>query len=358
VFENAEHCWTLYKKQKMKQILGFLLLAIIAISCNSNQTDLKESNIKGKVWKIQESSFEGEEKFGKYQIGDKNYSGHGLYVFNDFGNLLESHSLSRNGASKEVSKYLYNSNNICTEISTYSEDKLKNKQVNVIQGNKITEVKLFDENGELENFYRYEYSGNYIVSGKILDKKKKLTRIWQNKLNNGIVKSQTVKDSLENIEYVVKYNRNNNGDVIEQIISYVEDSTEYKYSFNYDYDKKNNWIKQYQFDKEGKIKDIIIRNIFYFSDSKEYKTEKDFIGMWFVVDDNDWIEFRKDKKYDLGYKDRIKESGNWEIDAKQHLLTFRANNPGDSRKYKYDFESYQMVLYTIQGDEKLRLEKR
>ena len=25
------------------------------------------------------------------------------------------------------------------------------------------------------------------------------------------------------------------------------------------------------------------------------------MGMWFIIDDNDWIEFRRDKKYDFGH---------------------------------------------------------
>ena len=96
------------------------------------------------------------------------------------------------------------------------------------------------------------------------------------------------------------------------------------------------------------------------TNSATLKTDKDFTGIWFVVDDNYWIEFRSDKKYDAGYKDRIKETGTWEIDSEQQILTFRADDPDDSRKYKYDFEGYryQMILFTIQGEEKLRLEKR
>jgi hypothetical protein len=80
--------------------------------------------------------------------------------------------------------------------------------------------------------------------------------------------------------------------------------------------------------------------------------------MWFVLDDNDWIEMRGDKKYDSGYSSRIKSSGTWEINVNENLLTFRANDPSDSKKYRFEFEGYQLVLYTIEGKEDLRLEKR
>ncbi len=342
----------------MKKITVLIFIALFAISCNNNQTDLEESNIKGKVWKIQETSFEGEEKFGKYQVGDKNYWGNNLYILNEYGNLVESHTLDKKGKSETVSKYSYNENNTCSEISTFSEDELIGKQTNIIQGNKIAKVKLFDEDGELENIYQYEYSGQDLTSGKIFNKENKLTKTFENKYSNGFVEERIVKDSIKEVSAITKYLRNNNGDIIEEIVSYPKDTSENKYLFGYEYDKMKNWIKQFQFDKEGKIENIIVRKIIYFGDSKESKAENDFIGMWFVIDDNDWIEFREDKKYDFGYKDWIKESGNWEIDTKQQLLTFRANDPDDSRKYKYDFDGYHMVLYTVQGDEKLRLEKR
>jgi len=169
---------------------------------------------------------------------------------------------------------------------------------------------------------------------------------------------QIVKDSLGKITSIRTYERNNQGDISTQKIEYPKDTTEYTYTFQYDYDEKENWLKQYQFDEDGKIDDILVRNIIYYDESKEPKKDKDFIGMWFVVEDNDWIELRIDKKYDSGYKDRIKETGSWEIDSKQQILTFRADDPDDSRKYKYEFEGYQMILFTIQGEEKLRLEKR
>lgn len=342
----------------MKKLAELLFIAIIAISCNTKKTDLEESNIKGKVWKIQETSFKGEEKFGKYQIGDKNYYGHSLYIFNERGNLIESQVLDRKGKPEDISKFTYNEDNLCIEITTLEDNELKRKQVNSFQGHKLIEVKLFDKKGEIVNTYRYDYKGDVISHGKILNKLGKTVNTFENDLSNEILNSQTVKDSINQVISITKYKRNKNNDLIETLANYPKDSTKYEYTFDYEYDKKNNWTKQYQFDKEGKIESIIVRNIIYYNDSKVKKDENDFIGMWFVVDDTDWFEFRKDKKYDYGYKDKITESGNWELDIKQQILTFRANDPNDSKKYKYEFEGTQIILFTIQGEEKFRLEKR
>lgn len=335
-----------------------LVFASLLTSCSSNKNDLEESNLKGKIWKLKETRYEGEEKFGKYQIGDKRYYGHQLYVFNEEGNLLESQRLDRNGKIERVSKYSYDKNGNCTEITTYEDDKVVQKQVNQIFDNQIVEVQVFDDEGELTEKYQYDYSGSDISSGKIFKGDGGLNLTFQNEISGGLLTKQTVKDSLEKITSIRTYERNKEGDIVTQKIEYPKDTSEYTYTFQYDYDENGNWLKQYQFDEDGKIDDILVRNIVYYDESKTAKTDEDFVGMWFVVDDNDWIEFRSDKKYDSGYKDRIKETGNWEIDTKQQILTFRADDPDDSRKYKYDFEGYQMILFTIQGEEKLRLEKR
>lgn len=222
----------------------------------------------------------------------------------------------------------------------------------------MIEVKLFDEKGKLENTYKYEYNNNVISSGKIFNEFGKKVYTFENGISNGLVNTQTIKDSINQVVTITKFKRNKNNDIIEILSIYPKDTIEYKYTFDYEYDKKGNWTKKYQFNKEGKIENIIVRNIIYYNDSKISKNENDFIGMWFVVDDTNWFEFRKDKKYDSGYRDKISESDSWEIDTKQQIFTFRANDPDDSRKYKYEFEGNQIIFFTIQGEEKFRLERR
>lgn len=342
----------------MKQYIGLFLIAALAISCNSQKNSLDELNVKGKVWKIQETSFYGEEKFGKYQIGSRSYYGNNLSVFNEDGYIMEYHSLDKNGKTEELTKYTYNKENQCTEIDTYKESELKRKIVNNYKDNKIKEVNVFSKNGVLDDVYIYEYNGKLLSGGKILDSERNLVNTFENEYKKDLLTSQTVKGIKGEIIRKVEYKRNSTNNVIESKTSYPKDSSEDKYTFDYEYDKKGNWIKQYQFNKEGKIEHIVIRNIVLYDDINKLKSDNDFMGVWFVVDENDWIEFRKENKYDSGYKDKISESGSWEIDAKQQILTFRANTPDDSRKYKYEFEGSQMVLFTIQGDEKMRLEKR
>lgn len=348
-----------------RNIAIILMFSALLMSCSSKKNDLEdkkndleELNLKGKIWKLKETTFEGEEKFGKYQIGDKRYYGHQLLVFNEDGNLIESQNLDENGIIERISKYTYDKDGNCIEITSYEDDDVIQKQVYKVENNQIVAGQVFDEGGKLTKKHQYDYSGADISGGKVFNSDGSLSLTFQNELSGGLLTKQIVKDSLDEIKSISIYKRNKEGDVITHKFKHINDITVYSFSFQYDYDEKGNWLRQYQFDTGDKINDIIVRNIVYYDESKTPKTDNDFIGMWFGVDDNDWIEFRSDKKYDSGYKDRIRETGTWEIDTKQQILTFRADDPDDSRKYKYEFEGYQMILFTIQGEEKLRLEKR
>ncbi len=342
----------------IRKITWIIVFTALISSCNSKKNDLEKSNLKGGIWKLTETTFDGEEKIGKYQIGEKKNWGHTIYVYNEEGILIEAQSLDRKGGIKNFSKYRNDKDGNCIEIATYEDDVIIRIQRNKIYNANIVEAKVFDKAGKITSQHQYNYAGSNIINGKILNGEGRLDITFANELSSGLLTKQVVKDSLGEISSVRTYERNKSGDVIMEVIEYSKNNTENVYSFLYDYDEIGNWVKQYIFDNEGKIEDIVVRNIIYYDQNKGPKTENDFVGMWFVVDNDDWIELQSDKKYDKGYRDRIKETGFWEIDSQQHILTFRADDPKDSRKYKYDFEGFQIVLYTIQGDEKFRIEKR
>lgn len=334
-----------------------LLLAFAAFSCSSNKSDLERNNIKGKVWKIQTTYFEGKEVSGKYITGFKRSFGHGLNVFDEDGKFLEFHRLNEEGQSEQIQRATYNSDNICTEINTFENDKLTERQVFLIKDEVVTGGKIYDRTGKQTYHYEYTFHNGDITEVKGFNEIGKLVSYNQGEFTKGLVHRETYKDSLGDITAVINYTRNQEGDIIEKSTKYPKDNSEYKQLYSYEYDSKRNWIRRYEFDDEGKISDILVQNIIYYDDP-EIRNEHDFSGIWFVINDTDWIEIRKDKKYDIGYNDKISESGIWEIDTDNSVITFRANSPNDSRKYKYEFEGSQLVFRTIQGKEKLRLERR
>lgn len=349
----------------MKIKIFYILIFTILASCNSPKNDLDESNLKGDVWKAQETSYAGEEKYGEYVVGDKNYWGHSYNEFNKLGNLVDSKRFDDDGEITSYSKYKYDKDANCIEIETYVDGELTKKQINKIDKNKIHEVKYFDKDGELESVYRYNYSAKNISDGIILDKNGTITNTFSNDFKNGFFYSQTFKDSIGAIIRHSTFKRNEYGDLIELLTSYPNDTSETKHLFSYDYDAEGNWIKQYQFDEDGKIEDIIIRNIVYYSDEKKSYTKKHFVGIWFVnssddswFDKDDWLEIQNNKSFDIGYDSEVWKSGTWETNSKEKVFTFRTDKDDDSRKYKYKFEGSQLVFSTIQGEEQFRLEKR
>ena len=272
--------------------------------------------------------------------------------------MTEKQELDRKGKIERISKYNYDNSGNCIEVTTYEDDEVIKKEVSKIEKDKVIEVEIFERDGKLSNKHQFEYSGNDISSEKIFNSNGNLEFTIKNEFASGFLNKQIIKDSIGEIILIYTFKKNSESDIVVKKVEIPKDTIEYVYTYKYDYDDKGNSIKQYQFDENGKIEDIIVRNIVYYNESDKAKTEKDFIGMWVVLDDNDWIEFRSDKKYDSGYNDRIKKTGIWEIDSEQQILTFRADDPDDSRKYKFDFEGYQMILFSIQGEEKFRLEKR
>ena len=88
-----------------------------------------------------------------------------------------------------------------------------------------------------------------------------------------MLSKEIVKDSLEEIISIQTFERNNEGDIITQKTKYPKrDISEYIYSFKYDdYDEKENWLKQYNFDEDGEIDDIIVRNIVYYDEFSDPK---------------------------------------------------------------------------------------
>jgi hypothetical protein len=259
---------------KMRKILTFVFTLLIFVSCSEKRNDLKENNLKGKVWKIQETAFNAIDKFGSYQTEDKKYSGHSFLIFNELGNIIEYRSLNERGKTNWTNKHSYNKDNIRTEVTTIEDGKVDRKQISIIENDKIKGIEFYDKDGIKTETYEYELSGKNILGGKVKNKHNKLTASFENELSNGFLDKQTVRDSLGNLDYQVFYKRNKQNDVIEYKYVNKKDSVNDTYKFQYEYDEQNNWIKRIDFDKENKLDQIVIRNIIYFSDKEKKKKQK------------------------------------------------------------------------------------
>jgi hypothetical protein len=249
----------------MKKSVSLLLIAFLAFSCKSEQyhlkSDLETANLKGKVWKIDKTIHDTEYKCACSMKTECNQS---KYVYDEKGNLLKSYTIDENGSVNDSSKYVYSRSGLCSEITKFTREKLAGKEVPILKGDRVTGVKVYDENGRIESTLNYVYSGNEISEEKTLNGKSDVVSSVQNDFLNGRLVIQTEKDDKGNIIRISKFKRNTSNDIIECLFTVTKDNKEYKITYEYEYDKAGNWIKQTKF-YVRQIVNIVIRNIEYYT---------------------------------------------------------------------------------------------
>jgi hypothetical protein len=250
----------------MKKAAILLLIAIIAHSCKSEKSHLKSdlviANLKGNIWKI-DKTIHGTDSKCACPAGMKTECNKSKFVYDKKGNLAESYKIDENDSINEITKYVYNSQGVCTEMATYKGEKLTEKEVPVLQGVKTTGCKIYNENGTVETTCVYIYSGDEISEEKTLNSKGGVVSSVQNEFLNGQLVSQTEKDSNGDVISITKFKRNTSNDIVESVILLSKDNKEYKVTYEYEYDVAGNWIKQTKF-YNGQIENIVVRNIEYF----------------------------------------------------------------------------------------------
>jgi len=252
----------------MKKIAGVLMVVLLIFSCNVNRnesihsikSDLEHENLKGKVAKIQKVY---------HQVNSSTCPAAGcadinkiMSFYNEDGNLIETIGFNENGDTAVVSRFKYDRQSKCIGIDKYSKNSTAGKEKNIYEGNLIKEVKVYNEFNELVTTCQYEYSGNYISSGKICDNHGDIMSSFNNFFLNGQLDSLVERDNNGQPVTISKYYRNQDQDVIASILLYPKSQEAFKLIYEYEYDSVGNWIKQTQ-KIDGDIVQIVIRNIEY-----------------------------------------------------------------------------------------------
>ena len=346
----------------MKQnILTLLFLtSLIISSCSKNENSLNDYNLQGKVRKINVNTFETKIEFGKYEIGEKNYSGNYSSQFNEFGNIVEYIDYDRDDNIKERQVINYDQNNIISNSTNYDSEgnlKLKFKQYKDSKDRVIKSV-AYNPTGNIENTYIFEFldSGKK-VNGKCLNNKGKVSYSWSNELEDDYLKTQIGYDSIRKVETKTIYERNDKNDFSTSKVYDSKNALIDKTKYSYKYDSKNNWIEQKIFDKNNKLTYIVKRKIFYYDDDVEELNSDNIIGIWNNNKRDNWTEFKKDGTYDIGYNENINDYGKWELNNEQKTLTLKSEK-NNSKKYLYSFEEQKLILSDIDGKDKTIYEKR
>jgi len=258
----------------MKHLAGLILVALFAFSCNNQnsdlsalrKSDLEESNLKGKVSKIQKTIHTVGDNC-RCPAAEKDECSQASFMYNEKGYLIESCDIDNNGNIDFTYKYLYNKHDECLEIDKFSGDQLMGKEVNILKEGRITEVKEFNEMGINEKIYKYEYLNNDVSGGKILNKSGDVVTSFQNEYKNGQLASQMEKDSIGDILSIVKYKWNTHNDKIETITTFPKAESEYQLTYDYEYDEAGNWVKQTLL-FNGEVIKIVMREITYYDDNE------------------------------------------------------------------------------------------
>jgi hypothetical protein len=102
-------------------------------------------------------------------------------------------------------------------IDKLSGDIIVGKEIPVLDGEKMTELKIYDEDYKNMTSYKYIYVGNDISETQTLDNEGVVINSILNELVNGILLSQTEKDGKGSVTAIKNFKQNENNDINEYL---------------------------------------------------------------------------------------------------------------------------------------------
>ncbi|MBL4586662.1 MAG: hypothetical protein JKX84_06370 [Flavobacteriales bacterium] len=148
-------------------------------------------------------------------------------------------------------------------------------------------------------------------------------------------------------------------------IEFLEMYYEIEDSILYVFDEQGNWIEKRQFKSrfgtdesngQMELKSVVFREIVYFKIQKRAEIRRDeIVGLWKETDNTRaWMEMKKNGNYDLGYRSKGKDFGQWEFNSEESILTFRSESNDSFRKFRVYFEDEELVLSDLSGNDEVR----
>lgn len=248
----------------MKNIQFFPFLLMIMISCQNEPviSDLQKENLKGRVWKINQTIHEtgGDCLCPAAEKTECNITNS---VYDKHGNLVSSTGIDEDGNVALDTKFIYNRHGIRTRIERYKGEALLSREVPVMKGTLLTGLKIYDKDGLNDATYKYTYAENKISEEHLSDTEGNTIAIILNEYEGGQLSKQTEKDASGNCKSISNFTRNGNSDITEMLVSLAGDTTTYRIDFSYEYDEEGNWIKKTQM-YNGEIINIVTREIEYY----------------------------------------------------------------------------------------------
>lgn len=263
----------------MKKYYILLLSLLFLMSCSSNsvvENSFSSYELNQKVKSVSVLIYEAESKFGEIVKGDLAYNPWETYnaSFNKDGFITELTNFDDDGDIYSKHIYTYNDNSLLTQLADYDEDgRLEKKQKYSYDGKKLSSLIIYDKDGSETSRFEYEYDGARIIEGRCFEGKNLSSR-FENEYHTGkILAKQTSFDADGNVIYEVQYDKK--GRFIKQKSENISVEIEYnEYGlrssikinddityFEYEYDKKKNWIKRISYEGEAKEPDEISERV-------------------------------------------------------------------------------------------------
>lgn len=268
------------------------------------KNDLQKQELKGKVKSVVQKVYTGSEKFGEVEkdsvfcdifstdcnksyyneFGNKTiveYDSHillgkGVFTYDNQQFLIESKNFDREGKLFQKDVYKNNENGKPFEMNSYINDTLFHKVITKYDSkHNVIERCTYRENGNLEKEEKYKYNENGDLIEKIITNSDIGFEYIDGKLSKAPLSERytyTYDDKGNQIEEQLISNKSNARGVYEydsegnKIKStYFDDSGNMLFItiFSYTYDEHKNWIKQVKY-KNNKVEYIIERIIEYY----------------------------------------------------------------------------------------------
>ena len=277
---------------KLRDFILGMIVAMIICSCGKQQNDLTWQEASGDVKSIRTTGYEATEKFGEISEGNVLYDQdvNNLIEFNKDGYITEISNFNHSGDLSQKSVYVYDGDGKVTKINKYDGDgdeigrtvytynnnkkvtkivdydksgKINYTQKNEWEGDKVTKTQFINKYSE-GNYSMNEYNGNTLVKSVVYDKNGKPTGEYT-EFENEKMKKIVTKD------FTISLTFNNKGLCTSIVNGQLFNTNSYywakgeSYTYDYEYDDKDNWIKKIERKKDSqKATRIFVREIEYF----------------------------------------------------------------------------------------------
>lgn len=224
----------------------FFLFGIIGLmtSCSKN-SDWNRFGLRGNVKTYLEKHYEPEMKFGEWENGDIEYSGHNKVSFDEEGNY---------------------------QWIEYLDDdlELSGKLIPKRENGEVIEGSYYDEEGKLYNKSKITYNSSNELEFVVYDKNGEKTSQGKSLFKNNRIYSQeyqTFEDGKIENEYKTTFEYDKNENLISQKQTNKKGEISFFTKFKYlSFDNNNNWTKRLDYDPENEEepKTIVIREYEYY----------------------------------------------------------------------------------------------